>query len=85
MDGFEAQERYASLLRSIEALVTERKRQAGIATDLERRGHGNAAIRARQMLASLDGSLAAFQERKAEYEAGPERDHLEAPLAQDEA
>ncbi len=70
MDGFEAQQRYTSLLKSIEALRTERQRQAGIAADLERGGRGLAAVRARQMLTSLDASLAAFEERKAELEAG---------------
>lgn len=69
MDGFEARQRYASLIKSIEALETERKRQAAIAGDLERGGHGSAAIRARQMLASLEASLAAFRERRAELEA----------------
>ena len=70
MDEFEGQQRYASLLKSIEALEAERRRQAGIAGDLEQGGHGYAPVRARQMLVSLDASLTAFRERKAELEAG---------------
>ncbi|MBN9433001.1 MAG: hypothetical protein J0I45_11245 [Bosea sp.] len=69
MDGFEAQQRYASLMKSIEALETERKRQAAMADDLQRGGHSAAAVRAQHMLASLEASLAGFRARKAELEA----------------